>query len=792
MSHLHLKLLRDVRAALWQFLAISLVASLGVAMFHGMLVAYLNQKASYQVSYQRLGFADVWVAMEGAPRSVVRAIARLPGVRAVEGRLVAEVEVEQERGRRPRVMGRLVTLPSGPDAVGTVNRLRLLEGRPLANPPRREVLLEASFARAHSYRPGDRLYPKFNGERVSFVVAGIVASPEYIYPVQSKQFLVPTPETFGVLFAPQREVEALLGKAGSINEVVLLTEEGRALAVGQAVARRLRSYGPQAPMTQAEQPSNQLLQSDLEGYKPILVVMPTLFLGVAGLAVALVLARWVQAQRGQIGFLRASGFSARAILCHYLEVGLVAGVGGGILGVALGYWLGGFISGMYERLLHMPYFVRESYPEVAAIAFGLSLAACLLGAAGPARQAARIPPAEAMRGQMPTRPSRLAQVRLPLALALPLRNVLRRPLRTLGTAAGVLSAVMLLVVSGSLIDSMDEGMELYLREIQRYDLSVGFLPPRSQTVLYHLARWPGVLHAEPSLEIPVRVGHDGFEKETVAVGVVPGSRLRHLVGPGGRPLVPLPGTILFSDTLAKRLRVEVGDVLRLAYIQNTRYRNADADLPAGHPVRQPIGFPVYMRLDELQHRFAARLGMPPDAIAGALLEVDPRYLVGIRDRLHRLDGVALVQTKGELERQIGELTAFSRTFLWVMFLFASAMAFVVVYTATDTALWERTRELATLRTLGFGMRRIGWLVSLENLLVAGVGALAGLYPGQWLARLLIQASQTEGFSMQAVVAPRSYLLALAGPLLMVFLAQWPGLRRISRLDLAAAIRLREE
>jgi putative ABC transport system permease protein len=71
-------------------------------------------------------------------------------------------------------------------------------------------------------------------------------------------------------------------------------------------------------MTQAEQPSNQLLQSDLEGNKPFAVVMPALFLGAAALAVSLVLARWVQAQRGQVGYLRATGFPARAVLLHYL------------------------------------------------------------------------------------------------------------------------------------------------------------------------------------------------------------------------------------------------------------------------------------------------------------------------------------------------------------------------------------------------------------------------------------------------------------------------------------------
>jgi putative ABC transport system permease protein len=186
MHRLNLKLLRDLRASRWQFLAISFVAALGVALFYGFVLVYLNQKASYQRSYALLAFADVTVTLRRAPRFLVAQIARLPGVIAVEGRIVRDVEVEQIGGRRPRVIGRMITVP--PRRELTVNRFLLIEGRPLSDTPRREVLLEASFARANRYRPGDRLYIRFGGRRVAFIVAGIITSPEYIYPVASEQF----------------------------------------------------------------------------------------------------------------------------------------------------------------------------------------------------------------------------------------------------------------------------------------------------------------------------------------------------------------------------------------------------------------------------------------------------------------------------------------------------------------------------------------------------------------------------------------------------------------------------
>ena len=83
MSLLHLKLVRDLLAARWQFLAIIFIVVLGVGTFYGPLTAFSNLEASARYSYERLSFADVSIAMEAAPRGALRQLERIPGVRAV-------------------------------------------------------------------------------------------------------------------------------------------------------------------------------------------------------------------------------------------------------------------------------------------------------------------------------------------------------------------------------------------------------------------------------------------------------------------------------------------------------------------------------------------------------------------------------------------------------------------------------------------------------------------------------------------------------------------------------------
>jgi putative ABC transport system permease protein len=348
-----------------------------------------------------------------------------------------------------------------------------------------------------------------------------------------------------------------------------------------------------------------------------------------------------------------------------------------------------------------------------------------------------------------------------------------------------------MVIAGTFRDSMEVGIAESLDDYKRYDISVAFVPERSGNIVRQMGRWPGVRRAEPMLDIPARAYHNGLKKETVIMGITPDARLRQLRGSEGRPVLPLPGTVLFSEILAKRLQAEEGALLHLVYPQNTRERRADAYAHAGRPVKQLIGLPVYMRMDELRRKFARSLQMPPDAVTGAVLAVEPDYLNLVRDRLHRTDGVAMALTYREIKKQIDDLTAFGQTFIAIMFLLGAAMAFAVTYTVTDIVLWERTRELATLRTLGFGMGKVAGLVTIENLLMAGIGILIAVVPALRTAQFLLDASSTEGFSLQLTVLPRTYGMAVFGTLFVVLLAQWPGLRRIRRLDLAEAIRLRE-
>jgi len=788
MTRLSRKLTRELSLSRWQLVAIAATVMLGIGFFQGALVSYRNLGKSYELTYKVLAFAHVWAPMAAAPDSLVRRVERLPGVRVATGRIVEEIRVSLRDRPVGEVLGRLISLPA--DRQPDINRVRVVEGRYFSPQSGREALLELSFARAHDYHIGEYIWPTIRGQEIRFRVVGLAQSPEYIYSVQSEQYLVPTPDTFGVIFIPERQAEALLDMAGTINEICVIAEHGQMDAVAKRMESITKRYGGSDPITRDEQPSNELLMADLDGYRQMAVIFPLLFLTGTVLTTYTLLARMVQAQAPQIGVLRAIGFGQRAILVHYLSLAAIPALSGGVLGIGLGYLFAWWITRLYVVLINVPYMFFEPQTGLAVIALVIAAGAGLAGALSPARAAAGLPPAKAMSQQaiaagQPPLAVRWFGAGLPLGLKLPLRNLIRRPRRVGYSVLGITLGVCLMLVSLAMLDAVEDSIVTFFEELERYDLSVGFASEQPGRTVTHIANWPGVARAEPTLDIAVDLERGDTRHSTILAALPPDGQLRRLTDESGRPVRPKPGEVLLGKMLRTKFKVTEGDLIQINYAQNTREFQVVRSARVGPHISQPIGSMVYMRLDDVQRLFAHRLGMPLGAASGALILSEPGAIEAIGRRLHRMPAVAAVLTRAQTYSQIQELMRFTKAFTAVLACFGVALASAVVFTTVSINVLERSRELATLRTIGFGFRRIAGFTTVENLLAAAAGALLGLPLGRLIHIYLMTSMQSESVSLEPIIYLRTYLIVVLGLILLTIVSQIPSLLHIRRMNLAA-------
>ncbi len=716
---------------------------------------------------------------------------------AVEARLVEDVVIQIPGRSTKKLIGRLISIPA--DRRPIVNDLFIVKGRYLSGRTAREIVLESSFAKHHKLRPGDTIEIERAGARVRFQIAGIAMSPEYLYVVRSKQDIMPFPESFGVMFVSSDVLGPLVGKPGLVSHIVAtIADPGRRPAIMREAKRLLDIYGAEEPVAREDQPSHQLLEQDLQGFQAYSVLFPFLFLSVAGLTVYTLLMRMVHMQRPVIGMLMAIGFSRRRVVLHYLSASLLIGALASLLGSALGFWLSGWATRGYTSFLSLPYILVVPRWGAILVGFLIGTGVCLAAGILPARAAARIGPAEALRAEVPVsgRVVPLDRVipglrTMALAWRIPLRNVFRHPRRTVSTVFGVAAAISLIMVSQGLLDSSEAAINSFIHGTLYDDIRVEFALYQDRGVVNSVRGWPGVIWAEGALEMPVEFRKGARTYSALLVGLENGSRLHHLQSDSGERMRPVDAGFLFGQVLRSKLGVEQGDTV-LVSLPRTRAEQEPVQRAARVAgfVWESIGTVAYLPLDRTRQLFREDLPLPPGAITGVRVKVDPRYLAEVKERLLNLPGAGGVNVLADLRRMLDDMLALMRNIFAIMLLFGMALAFSIVFNMITINVLERSSEVATMRTLGIGRWKILGMITLENMLTAAIGVCMGLPAGRVLVDAFIKAGsseeQMELFAFKTVVYPRTYVIAAVAIVIVVLISQIPAISQVNRLNLARA------
>jgi putative ABC transport system permease protein len=372
----------------------------------------------------------------------------------------------------------------------------------------------------------------------------------------------------------------------------------------------------------------------------------------------------------------------------------------------------------------------------------------------------------------------------------PVRNLFRNRRRTASTTLGIAAGVSLVLVSAMLLDAIDDALFAYFGKVQRYDALVMFVPAQSEDVAFHLARRPEVRRAEPGLTLPVELEKNGRRFSTMLLGLPRAGQLYRVLDARGAPTHLTDRSLRVGNMLRRRLRLETGDVVRVRYAFSSKEVPAEGILHVGPPIQQPATAMVYADLDVVRGLFGAALDLPPRPVTGVSLAVAPGRMAELKEYLHRLPHAAAVEITADTQTEVDRKMRFTYAFVWLMLLFGGGLALAIVFNTLSINVLERTREIATLRTLGFQHRQIALMTSIENLLTALLGLIPGLPLGYLLAVWLLQTYQSETVSPRILISARTYGLVTAGMLLLVLLAQIPSLQSLRRVDLAKATKER--
>jgi putative ABC transport system permease protein len=122
---------------------------------------------------------------------------------------------------------------------------------------------------------------------------------------------------------------------------------------------------------------------------------------------------------------------------------------------------------------------------------------------------------------------------------------------------------------------------------------------------------------------------------------------------------------------------------------------------------------------------------------------------------------------------------------------ASVVALGVIYNGIRIALSERSRELASLRVLGFTRREVATLLFGEQGVIDALGTPLGLLLGLGLAYWISVGFKSELYRFPVVILPHTYLFAASVIVVAAVGAGAMMKRRIYNLDLVSVLKTRE-
>jgi putative ABC transport system permease protein len=787
MTALNRKLLRDLYHLRGQAFAVSLVIACGVAMFIMAISTMESLRWTQETYYQRYRFAQVFAPLKRAPDAVERRIAEIPGVAQVETRVVANVTVDVEGFPEP-VMGRLISLPEQP--AGGLNQLYLRRGRFAANGRSDEALVSEAFAVAHNLQPGDAVRAVINGRQQRLTLVGVMLSPEYVMQIRGGDFL-PDTKRFGVFWMEREALANAYNMDGAFNDVALtLTDMSAEKGVIDQLDELLRPYGGIGAYGRSDQLSNKFVTDELRQLRAMGMIVPTIFLAVATFLFNVVLSRLVSTQREQIAALKAFGYTRREIAWHYLKLALAIAAVGVVLGVMVGTWLGRDLTEMYTTFYRFPVFTFHLHAGVVLWAALLTGGAAVLGALGAVRRAGRLPPAEAMRPAPPAVYRRTIVERLGLgwllspAARMILRNLERRPWQAGISVLGIALAAAVLVLGSFMEDAMDYLIEFQFTKSQRQDVTVAFVEPASPQAIYELRRLPGVRRCEAFRSLPTRLRSGNVSRRVGIMGLPSDGELFRLLDIHERPAsIPREG-LLLSEKLAEVLGVRPGDAVTVEVLEG---RQPVHEATVTGLVADFGGLNAYMDLEAIH-----RLMQEGKILSGAFLTVDANRLNDLYAMLKetpRVSSVAIKQASLQSFRDtIAENLLRMRTF---NILFASVIAFGVVYNSARISLSVRSRELATLRVVGFTRLEISGIL-LGELAVLTLAAIpCGLAIGYAFAAISTLALNTEMYRIPLVVDRSTFGFAAVVVLAAALFSALVVRRRLDHLDLIAVLKTKE-
>ncbi len=779
---LHKKLLRDLWEQKGANLATIIVIAIGILIFNGAGKTLDDMDHSKKVFFQQANMPDAYVDVVSAPLNYANKLDKIKGIKTVEARRTDDVELYQMKKTL-----RLISITQ------SLSKYQILEGREPAEQAF-EIILGNKFAEANHYKVGDKIKIVVSGQVQELTVSAIGRSAENIYIVKDQNSLFADPEEFGVAFIKPEILQAISGKK-SYSQIIIAFERGFSYQdLKEEIENGLESFGVITSYAKKDQFSNLTVTNEIKELETTMVFMPLIFLLVAALVMSIMIKRIIDQQRGQIGILKAFGYSDWQVAWHYASYCVLLGILGGLLGSVLGGWFSDKFTELYKTYFNMAFISLYGQEHYYLRGIVLAVGFCTVSGLFSSRKALYIQPAEAMRPEAPAsgRRSFIESFRLFNCIfnskgVMAVRNIVRTRKRSFFIIIGLALAFAISIMPWSMLFMMEDMIFSRYENIEKYDAKVITNGLKSKAeVVNEIKHKAGVKAVEASISVPSKLNHLGLEEDVQLIGLEQDSKLYTIITDGGQRLNIDSSGIVLSRNIAKKMNLKVGSKLSFKS-PYSRDKDKEVSIKVLAIVDQSIGSNGYLNIDYL----AQLLGYH-QLLNNLLLSTESEAVITeLSEEYEDSKAVDLVQSKRAVIEQTKKRMDAAYSSMYAMAAVSMVMSFAIVYNIYLVVILERKREFATLMVLGMKEKEILEIVALEQWLSTFIAILIGTPLAKLMVVYLSDSLSNDLYTMPNNIKFPAIVIAAVLMIVSIFIAQILAASKIKQIDIVESLKAAE-
>ena len=534
-------------------------------------------------------------------------------------------------------------------------------------------------------------------------------------------------------------------------------------------------------------------ENDASIVEGIANVFPAFFFLVAALVCITTMNRMVEEQRTQIGVLKALGYSKAAIMTKYMVYSGSAAMIGCVGGFLIGSWLFPYVIWTVYGIM---YSVGGSGYLLDVPLACISVVVSLICSIGTTWLSCRIElgsvAAQLMRPKSPKAGKRIFLEYIPFLWKrmkflhkVSARNVFRYKKRFFMMVLGVGGCMALLLTGLGIKDSIADVVIQQYDHILVYDIAAVFREAPDEEQRRELSEdTQGIL--ENSLYYMQESVDISFNRVTKSVDlIVPedaerAAEMLHLFDEKGNPIsYPGDGEAVITSKYAKKLGVRIGDTVTL---RDGDMRELQVKI-SGICTNYVFNY-IYISTDT----YRTQIGRGPEYKSMWCNAADGQDVYEAGAKLINHENTASVTISEDMKQRFTSMMS-SLNYIVVLVIFcAAALAFIVLYNLTNINITERIREIATIKVLGFYPGETAAYVFRENLVLTGIGAVAGIPLGIWLHRFVMNKIDIDTVNFQIQIRPWSYVFGIALTFLFAALVNGVMYIKLQKINMAESLK----